>query len=76
MTAASHFAMLERRLTYLTDHVAPHPMAEAEKNALRWALPLLRPTVAAEAKRQHLGLACPACSAPAGFTCAHLPRRT
>lgn len=78
MSAASlHVAMIERRLAYLgqPEHRG-NVMAQRESEALRWALPLLRTVAAREAQRPHLGVACPACSTPAGFICVHLPRRT
>ena len=79
MSTASHrVAILERRLAHLSSEPRQlaNAMAQREAEALRWALPLLRPLADAEAKRAHLGIACPACNMAAGFICAHLPRRT
>jgi len=76
MNAARHIAMLERRLAYLSEQRSNPPLAVAELEALRWALPLVRPVAAREAPRQALTDPCPMCRAPGGFTCAHLPLRT
>ena len=77
MSAVQHVGMIQRRLDYLVaKREAAGPMAQAEIEALRWALPLLRPAAIKAAKRQHLGEACTACKTPAGFICIHLPVRT
>jgi hypothetical protein len=77
-TAAHKVAILERRLSHLSSEPRQlaNAMAQREAEALRWALPLLRPLADAEAKRPRLSEPCSACNTAAGFLCAHLPRRT
>lgn len=74
MTPERNVSMIQRRLTFLQAKRSGGEMEQAEILALEWALPLLRRTLPQALQRTGVGLPCPACKTPAGYSCVHAAR--